>query len=127
MGRSAQGNQALRLRYGEEIAGCVPLNSDDNLLLVSQLGYAKRLPVTALRLANLGDIGTQALQFTNKADRLAGMVLAKSAAVAILFTNRDRPIKLSLDSVKLWGKDGPGDRVAQMKGEEKIIVLSLGK
>ncbi len=124
MGRSAQGNQALRLRYGEQLAGCVCLNGDQNLLLVSQLGYGKRLPVNALRLANCGDIGTQALQFTSKADNLAAMVLAKVEAKVVLLTSTGRSISLSVDSVPLWGKDGAGDRLAKLKPEEKILSVT---
>ncbi len=124
MGRSAQGNQALRLRYGEQLAGCVCLNGDQNLLLVSQLGYGKRLPVNALRLANRGDIGTQALQFTSKADNLAAMVLAKVEAKVVLLTSTGRSMTLSVDSVPLWGKDGAGDRLAKLKPEEKIFSVT---
>jgi len=63
----------LRLRKQEQLVGCVTLGKlDDNLLLVSQLGYAKRMPVSKLRRANRGDIGTQALYFTTKSDALAG-------------------------------------------------------
>ncbi len=124
MGRSAQGNQALRLRYGEQLAGCVCLNGDQNLLLVSQLGYGKRLPVNALRLANCGDIGTQALQFTSKVDNLGAMVLAKAEAKVVLLTSTGRSISLSVDSVPLWGKDGAGDRLAKLKPEEKILSVN---
>jgi DNA gyrase subunit A len=44
MGRNTAGNPALRLRYDEKLVGCVILNEEDNLLLISQQGYGKRLP-----------------------------------------------------------------------------------
>ena len=123
MGRSAQGNQILRLRFGENIAGCVALNADENLLLVSQLGYGKRLPISLLRLAKIGDIGTQAMQFTSKTDNLAGIVLAKENAKAVLVTSKDRGISLSVESVAAWGKDGVGDRVTKLKADEAIVSV----
>ncbi|OKH25982.1 DNA topoisomerase IV [Hydrococcus rivularis NIES-593] len=123
LGRSAQGNQILRLRFGENIAGCVALNADENLLLVSQLGYGKRLPISLLRLAKLGDIGTQAMQFTSKTDNLAGIVLAKEKTKVVLVTSKDRGISLSVDSVAVWGKDGIGDRVAKLKADEAIVSV----
>ncbi|WP_041393294.1 DNA topoisomerase (ATP-hydrolyzing) subunit A [Pleurocapsa sp. PCC 7327] len=126
LGRGAQGNQILRLRFGENIAGCVALDADENLLLVSQLGYGKRLPISLLRLAKLGDIGTQAMQFTSKTDNLAGIVLAKEKAKAVLVTSRDRGISLSVDSVAVWGKDGVGDRVATLKADEAIVSVIGG-
>jgi len=72
MGRTAVGT-SVAARKQEQLVGCVTLGKlDDNLLLV-WLGYAKRMPVSKLRRANRGDIGTQALYFTTKSDALAGI------------------------------------------------------
>ena len=120
MGRSAQGNQALRLRYGEELTGCVCLSAEQNLLLVTRLGYGKRLPVNALRLANRGDIGTGALQFTGKTDHLAGMILAQPGTQAVLSTSADRRMSVPVESVAFWGKDGAGDRLVKLKQDEQV-------
>jgi DNA gyrase subunit A len=125
MGRSAQGNQLLRLRYGEHLAGCVASAPKENLLLVSMLGYGKRLPISSLRLAKVGDIGTQAMQFTNKTDNLAAMVAAKAGTNVILATNSDRGIPVSVDSVAMGSKDGTGDRVVKLKSEEAIVFARV--
>ena len=125
MGRTAVGLQALRLRKQEQLVGCVILDElDNNLLLVSQLGYAKRMPVNKLRRANRGDIGTQALYFTTKSDALAGMVLAKAADEVALVTNTQRVVRLPVDSVTLLGKDGTGDRIPSLQPDEKIITVT---
>jgi DNA gyrase subunit A len=126
MGRTAQGNQALRLRRREQLVGCVTLSADDNLLLVTEHGYGKRLPVGVIRLVNRGDLGTQALQFNTSTDILVGMVPALPASEVLILTSGERAVPLKSDSVKLWGKDGTGDRIAKLKAEEKIIrVLPL--
>jgi DNA gyrase subunit A len=123
MGRTAQGNQALRLRR-EHLIGCATLSAQDNLLLVSEQGYGKRLPVSALRRSNRGDIGTAALQFKTSTDSLVGMVSASSAPEVLLVTSDERVMPLRLDAVKLFGKDGTGDRIAKLKEEEKIIAVA---
>jgi DNA gyrase subunit A len=127
MGRSAQGNQALRLRYGEELAGCVTLNSDDNLLLVTQMGYGKRMPLNALRLGHLNDLGAIVFQFKNKEDNLAGMVLAKPGEQAILFANSQEKIVVAIDSIPLLGKDGGGDRLTKLKSSDRIVKVLTGE
>jgi DNA gyrase subunit A len=96
------------------------LERDGNLFLVSQGGWGKRLPVTALRLAKLGDIGTHALQFASKDDSLAAMVQAAAAGTVILVTSNGRGISLPVESVALWGKDGTGERVVKLRGGEVI-------
>jgi len=124
MGRTAVGLQALRLRKQEQLVGCATISElDQNLLLVSQLGYAKRIPAKTLRLANRGDIGTQALSFTTKSDTLAGIVLAPTATEVALVTNTQRLVRLPVDSVTSVGKDGTGDHIASLKPDEKIITV----
>ena len=126
MGRTAVGVQALRLRKQEKLVGCVTLNElDDKLLLISQLGYAKRIPASSLRRANRGDIGTQSLYFATKSDALAGMVLASAVNEVALVTNAQRVVRLSVDSVALLGKEGTGDRILSLNPDEKIITIHV--
>jgi DNA gyrase subunit A len=124
MGRSAQGTQALRLRGKERLVGCATLSAQDNLLLVSEQGYGKRLPASAIRLANRGDLGTQALQFKTATDSLVGMISASRTPEVALITSAERAERLSIKSVKLYGKDGTGDRIAKLKSEEKILAVT---
>ena len=125
MGRNAQGNQASRLRYGEAVAGFVVGNSQENLVLVSQLGYGKSFPLNDLRLANRGDLGTQAMQFTNKEDNLAIMITAKVQATAILTTDREKRLILPINSVPVEGRNGTGKKLVKLKEEEKIVDIYL--
>ncbi|NEP01678.1 MAG: DNA topoisomerase (ATP-hydrolyzing) subunit A [Symploca sp. SIO2E9] len=123
MGRTAQGNQASRLRRREQLVGCVTLAADDNLLLVSEQGYGKRLRVGAIRIANRGDIGTQGLQFKTVSDALVGMVAVSRASEVALVTSAERVLPLQPNSVKLQGKDGVGDRLAKLQPSEKIVMV----
>jgi DNA gyrase subunit A len=125
MGRTAMGLQALRLRKQEQLVGCVTAdNSNEQLLLVSESGYAKRLLVGALRWGNRGDIGTQVLSFTSKSDTLAGMVLVKADEVALV-TNNQRVLRVPVEDVKIRGKEGTGDRLSALRDNEKIVTVTL--
>jgi DNA gyrase subunit A len=124
LGRTAQGYQALRLRKQEAIVGCATVNPWDDLVLVSRQGYAKRLNVNLLRLANRGEIGTQALHFANKTDSLAGMVPAIAGAVAMLLTRGDRFIRLPLDPMPLGNRDSSGQKL-KLKVGETIVSVTL--
>jgi DNA gyrase subunit A len=123
MGRTAMGLQGLRLRQREEMVGCVASHTKENLLLVTQLGFAKRLSVSGLRSANRGDIGTQTFKFTTKTDALAGMVRATADSEVVLVTNHQRVIRLPVETVSTFGKDGTGESVLQLNREEKIIAV----
>ena len=123
MGRNAQGNQALKLRYGENIISCVALDENKTVLLVSKLGYAKRLNITGLRMTKLGDIGTQALQFAQKTDSLLGMIKASDDRNVTLLTNQNNTVNIVAKKVRIWGKDGQGDRLIKLSNQEVIDYL----
>ncbi len=125
MGRITQGNQAVRVSPREQLVGCVTLPQEGNILLVCDRGYGKRLPVNGIRRGNRGDLGTQALQFKTPTDMLVGMVAASSGSEAVMVTSEQRLLRLQLDNVKLWGKDGSGDKLVQLKSEEKIITVTV--
>jgi DNA gyrase subunit A len=123
MGRTAMGLQGLRLRQQEVMVGCVTFNTGENLLLVTQLGYAKRIPVSGLRLANRGDLGTQSIKFVNKTDALAGMVLTPSKAEVALVTNHQRVVRLPVETVTILARDSAGESVLQLNRDEKITTV----
>jgi DNA gyrase subunit A len=124
MGRTAVGLQALRLLKHQQMVGCVTFAKDSNLLLVTQEGYAKRIPVKDFKLANRGDLGTQALKFKSKTDNLAGMVMAIAQTEVALVTNRERVVRLSVETVPLLGRDATGESVLQLNRDEKIITVA---
>ena len=124
MGRAAMGLQALRLLKHQQMVGCVTFGKDSNLLLVTQEGYAKRIPVKDFKLANRGDLGTQALKFKSKTDNLVGMVMAIAQTEVALVTNRERVLRLSVETVPLLGRDATGESVLQLNRDEKIITVA---
>ncbi len=125
MSKSAQGLAILRLRYGEHLAGCVSLPHRENLLLISGLGYGKRLAIENLRLSQLGDLGSPALQFVNKQDSLAAMVAARPGSIVLLSTNQNRKLPLEVETVMVTGKDGIGSQLVKLNPTEKIIKAQL--
>jgi DNA gyrase subunit A len=124
MGRAAMGLQALRLLKHQQMVGFVTFAKDSNLLLVTQEGYAKRIPVKDFKLANRGDLGTQALKFKSKTDNLAGMVMAIARTEVALVTNRERVLRLSVETVPLLGRDATGESLLQLNRDEKIITVA---
>ncbi|MEH1966721.1 DNA gyrase subunit A [Nostoc sp.] len=138
MGRTAMGLQAFRLLRNQEMVGCVTVGKDDQLLLVTQEGYAKRMAASQLRAANRGDLGTQALKFASKTDKLAGMVIAmpslrdatrtagyaNASGEVALVTNKERVVRIPVETVPILGRDVKGESILQLNRDEKIITVA---
>ncbi|MDJ1175055.1 DNA gyrase/topoisomerase IV subunit A [Roseofilum capinflatum] len=125
LGRTAQGYQALRLRKQEQLVGCVVARPQDQILLVSEMGFGKRVPVEVIRQGNRGDIGTQALQFTQRSDRMVGMVLAPTGGQVQAVSSSQRFWRLEVDKVEEMGKDGTGDRLFKLQAQETLKGVYL--
>ncbi|MDJ1171131.1 DNA topoisomerase 4 subunit A [Roseofilum sp. BLCC_M154] len=125
LGRTAQGYQALRLRKQEKLVGCVVARPQDQILLVSEMGFGKRVPVEIIRQGNRGDIGTQALQFSQRSDRMVGMVLAPTGGQVQAVSSSQRFWRLEVDKVQEMGKDGTGDRLFKLQAQETLKGVYL--
>lgn len=123
MGRGAMGSVATRMRKQEELVGCVTLGIKEHLLLISEAGYVKRIPVNLLRMANRGGIGQNAFQFATSSDVLAGIAVAKDNSLVQTLTNEGRLCKLRTKSVPVSGNEGTGDRLLKLKRDERIVKV----
>ena len=90
---------------------------------MSKLGYGKRLNLAGLRMTKLGDIGTQALQFTQKNDSLLGMIAASDSRQVSLLTNQNKTLNIVAKNIRIWGKDGQGDSLIKLSNQEIIAYL----
>jgi DNA gyrase subunit A len=124
-GRPAQGLQGMRIGGKEHLAVCLPVRASDNLLLVTSLGYGKRMPVSALRLMSIGSMGDIGLRFSDARDHLIQGLLARPNGELVALTDGGRQLSLLVDEVPLMGKEGVGDRVFELAAEERLQNLSL--
>jgi DNA gyrase subunit A len=123
MGRISQGIQALKVGGRERIVGCIPANSEDELLLISRYGYAKRIPISSIRIVQTGNMGTHAMQFAIKTDRLVHLNLPPDRPeIDIVTTQRRESIPLA--NISRYGKDGAGDRIIDLGSEEEIAFVN---
>lgn len=125
MTRTAQGQQAIRTGKNEELVGCAVLGTEDQFLVVTSQGYAKRLPVSMLSPSNRGSLGMQLIQFSTKTDKVIGIVPAFEGDEFTVLTSSDRFAQRLVDSVKLYGKTGNGDRIVKPEKAEKVTALLL--
>ncbi|NRB05926.1 MAG: DNA gyrase subunit A [Richelia sp.] len=124
MGRAAMGLQGLRILKHQQMVGCTTLAKNQNILLFTQDGYGKRLTTNDIKLAHRGDLGTQALKFTNKSDNLAGIVTAKLDEGVLIVTNKDRVERLEVSQIPLVNRSSPGESAIALSRDEKIVAVT---
>jgi DNA gyrase subunit A len=124
MGRVSQGIQALKVGAREQIVGCVPANSTDDLILITRHGYAKRLPIASIRIVQTGNMGTHAMQFAIKTDNLLHLGIP-TPTLDLITTNQRHEI-VTIDRLNTHSKEGIGDRLITLNPDEQIAFVNEG-
>ncbi|BAQ60877.1 DNA gyrase subunit A [Geminocystis sp. NIES-3708] len=124
MGKSAQGNVGIKLRFGETIVGCLGVKNDSNLVLISKLGYGKIISINFIRKISIGEIGTQGFRFKQKEDHLQSMLLGDNCENIVIKTNLDQ--RYVIDVHKLSSNQGQNSEKALIKLQpDEVITLAL--
>lgn len=124
MGKSAQGNVGIKLRFGETIVGCLGVKNNSNVVLISKLGYGKIIPINTIRKISIGEIGTQGFRFKQKEDHLQSMLLADNCQNIIIKTNLDQ--RYVIDVNKLSSNQGQNSEKVLIKLQpDEVITLAL--
>ncbi len=122
MGRVSQGIQALKVGIRERIVGCIPANSTDEITLITRYGYAKRIPISTIRIVQTGNMGTHAMQFAIKTDSLIYINLPPATLDLVTTTQRHEIVPI--DRIQSYGKDGTGDKLLDLSPEEEIEFVN---
>jgi DNA gyrase subunit A len=120
-GRATLGQAALKFGKQERLVGAVSLSEFDNLLLLTQLGYGKQVPMSAVPSTLLGEAGAQCLQFSNRQDQL--VTIASTMNDLQVVTDQNRAAGIAIATVPLWGKEGAGQRLVTPATGEKIVTV----
>ena len=128
MGRTAQGPQSLRMRKQESLAGCVAVAAEnDCIVLTSAMGYAKRMPVSAIQVGSRGGIGTQVFEFSAKTDALAALTPAIPGSFLTLLTSADRTAQIAIDEIPRQGRSGKCARLIKPQRGETVVSVVLAE
>ena len=99
-------------------------NSTDDIVLISRHGYAKRIPITAIRIVQTGNMGTHAMQFATKIDRLVSLILPTEIAHLDLVTTTNRHELLPISNIAVHGKDGIGNKIIDLDRDEELMYVN---
>jgi DNA gyrase subunit A len=107
------------------LVGMVAIAPSTELLLISRLGYAKRLSVESTRLGHPGGLGTPVMQFAKKTDALITMLPIPSQGDILVSTDQNRVASLVPRKLPLSTKEGAGTLWLKLKAGEQLTSATL--
>ncbi|OUC15274.1 MAG: DNA topoisomerase IV [Alkalinema sp. CACIAM 70d] len=123
--RTAVGTQVTKLLKLERFIGWAIAGYEDDFLMLSEQGYAKRMTVGDLKLCSPGALGQNVFQFTNKSDALLGMVVAFPGTHTLVLTSDPYVVKLPIEAVPLGNRMDKGEKSFKVTKGEKVTDLIL--
>jgi len=98
LGRTAMGNIAMRLGSAESLVGVGILDllnyPDTEIVLITALGYGRRVRADSLRLSPRGSIGSQVIKFQQKPDVLRSIGVITNANLTLtLLIGQDHSLR----------------------------------
>ena len=128
MGRTASGVKGIDLDNSKAISGEV-VQSDSNILIVTEKGYGKQTHVDEYRLTHRGSKGVKALNIT---DKNGMMVALKCVDIEedkkydiMIITDSGIIIKMPLDQVSVLKRSTQGVRLINLKDNQKVSTIAV--
>lgn len=127
MGRQTAGVQGMRFREGDELLSMdvVPEDSHDDLLVVTDEGFAKRTALSEYRLQGRNGYGVKAIQLAQGRGALVGAVVVSEDDEILAIMKSGKVIRSNVAEVKRTGRTTQGVTLAKPdKGDE---ILSIAR
>ncbi|KAB5608552.1 DNA gyrase subunit A [Bifidobacterium jacchi] len=125
MGRQTAGVQGMKFRNGDELLAMdvVPADSDKDLLVVTNEGFAKRTAIGEYRLQGRNGFGVKAVQLVEGRGSLVGALVVAEDDQVLAIMKSGKVIRSDVAEVKRTGRTTQGVTLAKPdKGDEIISI-----
>ncbi len=126
MGRVSAGVRGINLRDGdwvEEVATFDPEDEGD-ILVVTDLGFGKRTPVSEFRLQGRGGYGITLMKLTAKNGKVAGIRHVHDDDQILLVTRQGMLIRMNVDEVRRIGRATQGVRLIRLEDDDRVVAVA---
>ncbi len=130
MGRVTAGVRGINLKKGdfvEEVATLDPEEEDD-ILVVTDLGFGKRTAATEFRTQNRGGYGLKLIRLTAKNGNVAGIRHVHESDQVLILTEKGILIRMNVDEIRRIGRATQGVRLIRLdEGDQVVSVVKLAE
>jgi DNA gyrase subunit A len=126
MGRVTAGVRGINLRKGdfvEEVAIFDPTEEMD-ILVVTDLGYGKRTPISEFRVQRRGGYGIKLIQLTEKNGVVAAIRHVEEDDEILVVTEGGMLIRMNAAEIRRIGRATQGVRIIRLKEGDRVVSVA---
>ncbi len=126
MGRVTAGVRGINLRDGdwvEEVA-TVDATEENDILVVTDLGFGKRTAVNEFRLQQRGGYGMKAIRLTDKTGSVAGIRHVHEKEQVLVLTEGGMVIRMNVNEIRRIGRSTQGVRIIRLDEGDRVVSVA---
>ena len=124
MGRTASGVKGIELN-GASVVGGEIINSDEEVLIVTEKGYGKKTPIDEYRLSHRGSKGVKALNVTDKNGMLVSLRSVNGDCDLMIITDNGVVMRMPITQISTLKRATQGVRLINLKDDTKVATVAL--
>ncbi len=124
MGRNARGVRGVTLEGDDVVIGMVVVRREGTLLVVSELGYGKRSPISDYRITRRGGKGILTMRCTAKTGKLIAIKEVVDEDELMIMSQNGEVIRVPINGVSVIGRATQGVRLKVLKGGDKVVDVA---
>lgn len=127
MGRQTAGVQGMKFRDGDELLAMDVVwgDTDKDLLVVTDEGFAKRTAISEYRLQGRNGFGVKAVQLTDERGSLVGALVLDEGDQVMAIMRSGKVIRSDVSEVKRTGRTTQGVTLA--KPDKGDVIISIAR
>ncbi|MGI5172679.1 DNA topoisomerase (ATP-hydrolyzing) subunit A [Treponema sp. OMZ 840] len=121
MGRSSRGVSGLKLAVGDELTAAVRVDTNANMLLITESGYGKRVDFDQFSVHSRGTQGQIGYNVTDKTGEVVGVIAAADSDEVMCITSQGKTLKLEASAISRQGRTSQGVCILKIDAPDFVI------
>ena len=124
MGRATSGVIGMRFADGDELLDMYVVRDDEDVLVATEGGYAKRTPADQYPVKNRGGMGVVTARIVETRGRLVGALMVRPDDEIFAITSAGGVIRTRAGEVKRSGRQTMGVRLMNLASGDSVVGLA---
>lgn len=125
MGRTAAGVAGIRLGKDDQVVGMDVASLNDDLLIVTENGFAKLSNLKYYKLQTRGGKGIKTAKVTSKTGKIvSSRVIVNKEEDLVSISDKGQVIRISLAAVPVLGRSTQGVRIMRLERGDKVASVT---
>ncbi|MGO9784352.1 MAG: DNA gyrase subunit A [Streptosporangiaceae bacterium] len=124
MGRATSGVIGMRFANGDELLGMYVVRDDQDVLVATEGGYAKRTPADQYPVKNRGGMGVVTARIVETRGRLVGALMVRPDDEIFAITSAGGVIRTRAGEINRSGRQTMGVRLMNLASGDSVVGLA---